>query len=103
MVAKVGKGEKGRFVTLRSGQVIFIPAGEKSKWADVRDELKAKGKPKGKEYFVGAWVNPGGLRYKVMSVGKGIKAPANLYIDGEYQGTYDSRKEAKKAGRDWKG
>lgn len=31
--------EAGRFVTLQSGRVIFIPAGERSRWADVRDRI----------------------------------------------------------------
>jgi hypothetical protein len=34
-------GDVGRFVTLRSGRVIFIPAGKRSKWADVRDRIEA--------------------------------------------------------------
>jgi hypothetical protein len=34
------RGDVGRFVTLRSGRVIFIPGGKRSKWADVRDKIK---------------------------------------------------------------
>ena len=39
-MAKKAGGAAGRFVTLRSGQVVFIPKGRKSKWADVRDKIK---------------------------------------------------------------
>lgn len=36
------KGEKGRFVTLRSGRVVFIPEGKRTKWADVKDKVEAR-------------------------------------------------------------
>ena len=40
----------GRFVTLRSGRVIFIPHGSKrQKWADVRDKILGGEKPGGEE------------------------------------------------------
>ena len=46
MMAK-GKRQDGRFVTLKSGRVIFVPKGKRSKWADVRDKVLASQK-KGK-------------------------------------------------------
>ena len=33
------RGEPGRFVTLKSGRVIFIPKGKRTKWADVKDKI----------------------------------------------------------------
>lgn len=36
----IGKrGEKGRFVTLKTGRVIFLPEGRQSKWADVKEKV----------------------------------------------------------------
>ena len=37
------RGDKGRFITLKSGQVIFLPEGRRTRWADVRDKIKAGG------------------------------------------------------------
>ena len=39
--------QDGRFVTLRSGQVVFIPKGKRSKWADVRERVLASQKEEG--------------------------------------------------------
>lgn len=41
--APKGAGEPGRFVTLKSGRVIFIPEGYKSKWAGVRERVIGAG------------------------------------------------------------
>lgn len=42
------RGDRGRFVTLQSGQTIFIPEGYKSKWADVQGEILPKVSPPGR-------------------------------------------------------
>ena len=52
--------EPGRFVTLRSGRVIFIPKGYKSKWADVRDRIK-RSAPRGAAPIDGKWPSKGAL------------------------------------------
>ena len=41
---KGGRGEPGRFVTLKGGRVIFLPAGKRTKWADVREKVLASQK-----------------------------------------------------------
>lgn len=41
------RGEPGRFVTLKSGRVIFIPEGKRVKWADVREKVRASQKRAG--------------------------------------------------------
>lgn len=43
--AKGKRGQPGRFVTLKTGRVIFIPKGKREKWADVREKIKARREP----------------------------------------------------------
>lgn len=75
------KGEKGRFVTLKSGRVIFIPATGGAKWADVRDKVLAsqkKGVGRGVGLAEGAveggFGDPGAIT-KETDIGRGVTNP----------------------------
>jgi hypothetical protein len=54
-----------------------------------------------KEYFIGAWINKQGHKYKMMRLGRTLASKIRLYIDGNAVGDYASQREAKRVGKGW--
>jgi len=54
-----------------------------------------------KEYFIGAYVNRHGCKYKLTRLGRKVNSPVNLYINNAFiaQG---SQKEMKTKGKEYK-
>lgn len=53
------------------------------------------------EYFIGAWINPQGHKYKITRMGKTLNSPVRLYVDGELEGTYPTSQKAKAIGKSY--
>ena len=51
------------------------------------------------EYFIMAYINKNGVKYKLTKNGKGMTDTVNLYLNGVKAGTFASVKQAKVMGQ----